>query len=178
MVQTFPLFRLCKDTECDHQCSHFHPSLEEEGVESGLLDTWAFRWHLLDGSKANPNKADVLSVYLRIHESSFDTVHRASWHRGVFFEPRNADTPGPDERFAVVWLPQTSLGDAAHRVRTVDHCIAVCRISPKYGIRCLSKHQEELHQQLCPEQAFCLLCCESSVSPRAASSRHTACIFG
>eukprot|EP00435_Cladocopium_sp_Y103_P033577 s1936_g8.t1 len=122
LVQRFPIFRLCKDRDCDQTCNLFHPSLEEEGVESGLLDLWAFRWHGHDGTC------------------------------GFFFEPRNADTPGPDETYAIIWLPQSSLSDVVHKVRTVDHCIAVCRLGLKYGVRVLSKHQEEVHQQLCPQK--------------------------
>eukprot|EP00435_Cladocopium_sp_Y103_P031561 s1432_g8.t1 len=154
LVQAFPLFRLCKDIDCDRQCPLFHPSLEEDGVESGLLDVWAFRWHGLDGSKQPHEKAEVLSVYLRVPESSFDQLHRASGTFGVFFEPRSANSPGPDEAFAVIWVPQIGLSDALHRVRTLDHSIAVCRLGLKYGIRCLVKHQEDLHQALCPSKPF------------------------
>lgn len=154
LVKTFPIFRLCKDKDCDQRCALFHPSLEEEGVESGLLDIWAFRWHGHDGSKATPAKAEVLSLYIRIPESSFDTIHLASGSHGFFFEPRNASTPGPDESYVVIWLPQFTLGDVLHRVRTTDHCITVCRLGLKYGIRVQSKHHEEVHQQLCPQKPF------------------------
>jgi hypothetical protein len=51
LVQLFPILRLCRVADCDQECGMFHPSLEEEGVESGLLDIWAFRWHGYDGSK-------------------------------------------------------------------------------------------------------------------------------
>ena len=154
LVQAFPIFRLCKDADCDHHCSLFHPSLEEEGVESGLVDVWAFRWHGLDGSKQPQAQAEVLSVYVRVPESSFDQVHRSSGTQGVFFEPRSSDSPGPDDAFAVIWVPQIGLSDAQHRVRTLDHCVAVCRLGLKYGIRCLVKHQEELHKTLCPSRPF------------------------
>lgn len=60
----------------------FHPSLEEEGVESGLLDIWAFRWHGYDGSKMPSEKAEVLSVYIRIPESSFEYVHQSLVSKG------------------------------------------------------------------------------------------------
>eukprot|EP00435_Cladocopium_sp_Y103_P015513 s1799_g3.t2 len=154
LVQAFPVLRMCKDSDCDHSCGLFHPSLEEEGVESGLLDIWSFRWHGLDGSKQPPAKAEVLSVYIRIPESSFDTLHLASGAHGAFFEPRNADQPGPDEVYAVVWTPQWNLGEVLHRVRTVDHCLAACRLGTKYGIRCLSKHHEALHSLLHPTKPF------------------------
>ena len=153
LVQIFPIFRLCKQEGCT-DCSLYHPSLEEEGVESGLLDIWSFRWHAHDGTKSPPKQAEALSVYIRIPESSFDSVHRLSGSQGCFFEPRGDEVPGPDDAFAVVWVPQFSLSDAIHRVRTVDHCIAVCRLGLKYGIRCLSKHQEELHRTLFPNKPF------------------------
>ena len=154
LVQAFPILRLCKDPDCDQQCPLYHPSIEEEGVESGLVDVWGFRWHGLDGAKQPQPKAEVLSVYARVPESSFEHLHRASGTLGVFFEPRSADSPGPDEAFAVIWVPQIGLGDAQHRVRTLDHCVAVCRLGSKYGIRCLAKHQAELHRILCPSRPF------------------------
>eukprot|EP00435_Cladocopium_sp_Y103_P050608 s158_g15.t1 len=154
LVQAFPVFRLCRTSDCEQDCGCFHPSLEEEGAESGLLDIWAFRWHGHDGAKHPPAESDVLSVYLRVPESSFDQLHRASGTHGCFFEPRCDDQPGPDTQFAVIWLPQSSLADVMHRVRTVDRCLAVCRLGQKYGIRCLEKHQEELHQALCPNKPF------------------------
>ena len=73
---------------------------------------------------------------------------------GTFFEPRNADQPGPDESYAAVWAPQWNASEVQHRVRTVDHCLAACRLGNKYGIRCLAKHQESLHGQLHPGKPF------------------------
>ena len=154
LVQLFPILRLCRVADCDQECGMFHPSLEEEGVESGLLDIWAFRWHGYDGSKMPSEKAEVLSVYIRIPESSFEYVHQSSGFKGFFFEPRNADAPGPDDKYAVVWVPQLKFGEAMHRARTLDHCIAVCRLGHKHGIRCLAKHQEALHSALCPNKPF------------------------
>eukprot|EP00438_Fugacium_kawagutii_P008234 Skav226253 [mRNA] locus=scaffold2708:51960:56991:- [translate_table: standard] len=154
LVSAFPLLRLCQDQDCDQKCGKFHPSIEEEGVESGLLDIWAFRWHKHDGSKASPDASDVLSVFIRIPESSFESVHRASGQSGFFFEPRKDDTPGPDEEYAVIWLPQLGLTEALHRVRTVDHCVAVCRLGKKYGVRCVARHQETVHNELCPNKPF------------------------
>eukprot|EP00438_Fugacium_kawagutii_P018120 Skav206111 [mRNA] locus=scaffold3597:185169:189815:+ [translate_table: standard] len=154
MVSTFPLLRLCQDKDCDERCGRFHPSLEEEGVESGLLDVWAFRWAKLDGSKATQDAAEVLSIFIRVPESSFDVLHRSSGHHGFFFEPRKDNAPGPDEDYAAIWLPQTTLADVMHRVRTVDHCVAACRLGLKYGVRCFAKHQESVHQELCPNKPF------------------------
>ena len=70
-----------------------------------------------DGSKMPSEKAEVLSVYIRIPESSFEYVHQSSGFKGFFFEPRNADAPGPDDKYAVVWVPQLKFGEAMHRAR-------------------------------------------------------------
>lgn len=153
LVRAFPLLRLCKETDCQG-CSQYHPSIEEEGIESGLLDVWGFKWAMHDGSKSQPAKAEVMSVYLRVPESSFDALHIASGHSGVFFEPRQKDSPAPDNRYAVIWIPQTSLVDMAHRVKTHDDCLAVCRLGTKYGVRCLSKNHEALHAMLAPNRPF------------------------
>ena len=153
LVATFDLLRLCKDRDCTG-CHLFHPSLEEEGIESGLLDVWGFKWAQLDGSKIAPPKASVLSVYIRVPESSFDALHVASGQSGVFFEPRQKDQPAPDNRYAVIWVPQGIFSEMVHRVKTHDECLAVCRMGSKYGIRCLAKNHEALHATLVPNRPY------------------------
>lgn len=155
LVHTFTLLRLCKDKDCQGPCSFFHPSLEEEeGIESGLLDVWGFKWAHLDGAKTSPGKAAVLSVYIRVPESSFEALHVSSGQAGVFFEPRQKDQPLPDPRFAVVWIPQSTLTDTVHRVKTRDDCLAACRLGNKYGIRCYSRNHEDLHATLVPDRPY------------------------
>ena len=127
LVNTFDVLRLCRDDGCSG-CQLYHPSCEETGIESGLLDVWGFLWRTHDGTKTTPQRADVLSVYLRIPESSFATLHQASGTQGTFFEPRCKDAPGVDTNFAVIWIPKATLSDAVHRVKTVDNCLTVCRI--------------------------------------------------
>ena len=154
LVGVFDILRLCKDQECQGFCGFCHPSCEEEGIESGLLDIWAFHWHAHDGSRTPPPKSDVLSIYFRVPESSFRALHALSGTYGVFFEPRHSDKPGPDDRYAVVWLPPCTLSEAMHRVKTLDEGIAVCRLGNKYGIRCLVKDQEDLHKIINPTKPF------------------------
>ena len=154
LVSTFGQFRLCRDVNCAGTCELFHPSIEEDGIESGLIDVWGFNWHKLDGAKVPPGKAEVWSVYVRVPESSFNTLHVASGHCGVFFEPRLPDGPGVDAAYAVVWVPQHTLCDIQHRVKTNDFALAACRLGSKYGIRCLAKNQEELHKSLNLKKPF------------------------
>ena len=154
LVDTFPILQLCRAEECDHQCPRYHPSIEETGIESGLLDVWGLRWTKYDGGKSTPADSEVLSVYLRIPESSFNSLHHASGNCGVFYEPRGQDNPGPDSRYSVVWHPKMSLGEAQHLVKTDDVCIAACRLGHKIGLRCWAKNYEALHQQVCPDKPF------------------------
>ena len=153
LVDQFPILRLCKDDSCAG-CDHFHPAIEEQGIEAALLDVWGFHWHKLDGAKTQPHQADVLSIYIRVPESCFHQLHVASGTFGIFFEPRKTDVPGPDQTFAVVWVAGITLNDALHRVKTIDHALAACRLGSKYGIRCLVKHEEQLHRVLCPSKPF------------------------
>ena len=156
IVSKFAILSLCRTPDCPGQgtCPFYHASIEEEGVESGLVDIWGIRWSSLDGIKQVPNKAAVLTMYLRVPESSFNCLHTSSGISAAFFEPRGSDAPGPDSKYAVVWLPQFSLKDVQHRVRTDDLCLAPCRIGTKYGVRCQSKHQEEVHKALLPSKPF------------------------
>ena len=81
-------------------------------------------------------------------------MHGLSGTHGCFFEPRGTDVPGPDPTYAVIWMPKSSLNDALHKVRTVDNILAVTRLGAKYGVRCLSRHEEALHQELRPDRPF------------------------
>ena len=154
LVQSFPILKLCRNPDCDSLCGAYHPSIEETGVESGLVDVWAFRWMKTDGAKATPVNAEVMSVYFRVPESSFVSLHSASGTDGVFFEPRCQDSPGADPAFSVVWIPQATMPDIMHKVKTHDHCLAACRIGTKYGVRCQAKYQEEVHNELRPQVPF------------------------
>ena len=154
LVSTFTILRLCRDQECDQTCGLFHPAIEESGIESGLIDVWGFRWTKLDGSKATPKDADVMSVYLRVPESAFAYLHCQSGVEGTFFEPRDSSSPGTDPNYSIVWLPQATLADVVHKVKTHDQCLAPCRLGSKYGVRCLSRHQEEVHKELKPQTPY------------------------
>lgn len=152
--QSFGHLRLCRDDSCAGDCNLFHPAIEEPGVESGLLDVWGFAWHRLGGSKVNSDKADLLSLYIRVPESNFTALHVASGFFGVFFEPRRKDAPGPDPLYTVLWILQQSLADNQRGVKTHNLALAACRLGSKYGIRCLAKHQEELHRSLNLKKPF------------------------
>eukprot|EP00438_Fugacium_kawagutii_P001787 Skav235966 [mRNA] locus=scaffold592:118205:122734:+ [translate_table: standard] len=154
LVDCFPCMKLCEDKDCNQLCEHFHPSLEEEGAESAIIDVWGYHWHMLDGVKATPSNAAVLSLYLRVLESNFEVIHALSGTAGTFFEPRCTDKPGPDPQYAVIWIPKSTLKEAQHRVRTLDPAIAVCRLGSKYGVRCLAKHEATVHQDLRPDRPF------------------------
>lgn len=153
LVENFPILRLCKEESCTG-CEHFHPAIEEQGIEAAVLDVWGFHWHKHDGVRAQPPQADVLSIYIRVPESCFHQLHVASGTCGVFFEPRKKDTPGPDQSYAVVWLAGITLNDALHRVKTIDQALAACRLGTKYGLRCHVKHEELLHKAVCPSKPF------------------------
>ncbi len=154
LTSLFPILTLRRTDSCARDCGNFHPSLEEEGVEAAILDTWGFHWNTLEGQRTTPPKAAVLSFYLRILESNFNQVHLLSGQHGVFFEPRRTDSPGPDPHFAVIWLQRSSLREALHRVRTDDHLITVCRLGSRYGVRCLAKYEEAQHRALCPSKPY------------------------
>eukprot|EP00438_Fugacium_kawagutii_P011669 Skav222265 [mRNA] locus=scaffold2459:8971:29084:+ [translate_table: standard] len=174
LISQFDPLNLCRDPSCNNMCDKYHPAIEEAGVESAVLNVWAFRWTSLDGSKAHPEKAAVLSLYMRLPESNFDVVHELSGSCGVYFEPRHKEQPGPDDRFAVVWLT-SGLSETVHRVKAIDECITVCRLGSKYGVRCLVKHQEEVHKSLCPNKPFvkCSIRCVFRLEPLPAGTQRS-----
>ena len=153
LVLQVPLLRLCKTESCD-DCECYHPSIEEQGIESGLLDVWSFRWTSLAGAKTTPDRADVLSVFIRTPESTFQSLHIQSGNNGIFFEPRQPDSPGSDPTYSVIWINRISLGEALHGVKTHDLCLAACRLGHKIGVRCLHKKHKELYEEFFPNKTF------------------------
>ena len=88
---------------------------------------------------------------MRTPESTFQSLRVSSGLNGIFFEPRLADAPGSD---SVIWINRMSLGDALHRVKTHDLCLAACRLGNKIGIRCAQKKRKELYEELFPNKTF------------------------
>ena len=153
LLQHCPLFRLCRGQKCGKDCPHFHASVEEQ-VDAVLLDLWSWSWLKRSIVKSKPIDAESFSVYARIPESATLPLQRLSGANGLYIEPRSADKPGPDHRFAVVWLQNATLQEVQLKCKQLEHAITVARYGNRYGVRCLAKHEELLHKTLLPDRGF------------------------
>ena len=149
-----PLLQICRIGGCKGACGMFHAAVEEVGTESVILDLWSARWAKLDGAKCRAQEADTWQIYIRCPESAAHVLQGVSGQGGIWFEPRKADGPGPDQDYAVVWMQGGDLKAVQHLSKTIDHVVGIARLGKRFGLRTWSKYAEELHRQVCPDKPF------------------------
>ena len=146
--------QVCRTPKCDASCGLFHPSVEEDGVSTVLIDLWGWLWSSNEGKKSAPAEATQFQLFFRCPESASTALHAWQGQSGLFFEPRKADGVGTDAKFRVIWIPGANLKQVVHMMNTIDEVEGVARIQNRHGIRCLAKHAEILHKQFCPDRPF------------------------
>ena len=156
LVELVPKLQLCRDRKCggDQDCGFFHPTCEESGIESTLLDLWSWRWSKIDGTKSRQRDADVFQVFARCPESLLALLQGQSGQGGLYFEPRQNNGPGPHEGFAIIWLSQSNLASVLHLQKAEPQVVGVARLGMRYGLRCQEQHEADLHMKYCPTKPF------------------------
>ena len=95
LIQAVPAMKVCSGVECGIDCPAFHPAIEEK-VDQMILDLWSRQFQTLDGKRAEPAKADVFGVLLRVPKSAVDQLQMVQ-HAGVYVEPRADEGAGPND---------------------------------------------------------------------------------
>ena len=152
LIQAVPAMKVCSGIECGIDCPAFHPAIEEK-VDQMILDLWSRQYQTLDGKRAEPAKADVFGVLLRVPKSAVDQLQVVQ-HAGVYVEPRAEEGAGPNEDYKVVWMPGATKDAARHIVRTALKAISVARLGTKFGIRTKDCDEEALFNLLRPNVPF------------------------
>ena len=153
LVESVPLLALCRSSACTN-CSNFHPTVEEEGIDSVLIDLWSWKWVSLDGRKQKPYDAEVLQLYIRCPESALTGLIEASGDHGLYFEPRQSTGFGPHQSYSIVWLAGGNLKTAQHAAKTDEQIIGIARLGSRFGLRTTEKNAEKVHQRHCPQKPF------------------------
>ena len=146
--------QLCREAGCDGKCGCFHPTVEENGAESAIIDRWGWRWARLDGRKCSQADSEVLSLFLRVPESAFTSLLESSGHCGVYVEPRQTNGAGTDPAYSVIWLGGMSAAQVRHIVKTEDCISSIARLGTRFGVRTLEKHAEFVHKKVSPTKPF------------------------
>ena len=154
LVEALPILQICRDKSCETTCQFFHPSVEEQGLDSTLVDMWSWRWCSLDGKKSKSIDADVFQLFIRCPESLLDNLLQRSGENGLYWEPRKNEGLGPHPSYALIWLTGSSLKHAQHIVRSDEHVIGLARLGIRYGLRTLEKDSAVVHSQYCPDKPF------------------------
>ena len=152
LIQAVPAMKVCSGIECGIDCPAFHPAIEEK-VDQMILDLWARQYQTLDGRRAEPAKAEVFGVLLRVPKSAVDQLQVVQ-HAGVYVEPRAEEGAGPHEEYKVIWMPGATKDAAKHIVRTAPKAISVARLGTKFGIRTKDCDEEALFNLLRPSVPF------------------------
>ena len=153
LVATMPMLTLCRDPGCS-QCGRFHPAVEEEGIDSVMLDLWSWKWATTEGKKSKPWEADVFQLFIRCPESVLQVLLEASGDQGVYFEPRQNSGFGPHPTYAIVWIAGGTHRQVLHVAKTDEQVIGIARLGHRFGLRTLDKHAEAVHQRHCPQKPF------------------------
>ena len=153
LIQAVPATKVCSGIECGIDCLAFHPASEEK-VDQMILDLWSRQYQTLDGKRAEPAKADVFGVLLRVPKSAVDQLQVVQ-HAGVYVEPRAEEGAGPNEEYSgLVWMPTATKDAARHIVRTALKAISAARLGTKFGIRTKDCDEEALFNLLRPNVPF------------------------
>ncbi|CAK9106933.1 unnamed protein product [Durusdinium trenchii] len=135
LIDRLEPLQLCREAGCTSSCHKYHPTVEENGVESAVVDLWGNRWASHEGKRGEASEADVFSLFVRIPESGFNGLHKASGQGGIYIEPRLTDGAGTDGAYAVIWLGHLSGQQVRHIVKTEEKAIATTRLGKRFGIR-------------------------------------------
>ena len=154
LVSAVDALQLCREASCPQRCGKYHAAVEENGVESTLVDIWGWRWAKLDGKKCPAAEADSFAIFIRVPESGFDLLNEKCEVTGVYVEPRLLQGQGTDSNFAVIWIAQATGKQVRRLARTDDKILGVARLGERFGIRVRAQHAEELHQKHCPNKPF------------------------
>ena len=152
LLQHVPGLNLCRDSACKGDCPAFHPAVDEH-VDRMLLDVWARQFAVLEGGRASSEKAALFQALIRVPSSAAKHLQRISVP-GFYFEPRAPNGFGPHPAYAVIWLPGQNKQQAVHALRTCDKALGLARLGPKFGLRVLDEHEQEVFQALRPQQSF------------------------
>ena len=154
LVDVVPGLQLCGDASCNQRCGRYHAAVEENGVESVIVDIWGWRWVDAQGRKTSPSEAVSFSIFIRIPESGFPLLNEGCDISGIYIEPRLLQGQGTDPKFAVIWLAHHSGKQVRHLVKTDDKIVGAARLGDRFGVRVPSAHAEEIHIKLCPNKPF------------------------
>ena len=106
------------------------------------------------GKRATSEDADLFQVLIRVPECLAKPLQKLSGTAGLYIEPRQTEGRGVDPNSSVIWLPNGTLADAMHKLKTTEHAWAITRFGGRYGLRVPVKEAEQIHSLLNPETPF------------------------
>ena len=153
LFQKIPVLQACKDDSCAGNCEQWHPA-EECNLKEPLLEVWGRQWMLHSFASAQPPKADVFSVHVRLPSCLQQQLQTYSGIGGIFIEPKEVDGKQPSASFQVLWMPKASFREITHLRQTVSGICGIARLGLKFGVRCATAQAERVHQAIKPGGSY------------------------
>lgn len=119
---------------------------------TSVQQVWSFYFY--KGSKRTSSvDASYAHGFLRVSDSHFGEMLRASGSNGVYFTPRTA-AKGHDPAFRVIKTPGLSLAETTRVQDTLDGTVGLVRFSVGYGIRVEAAKYVQAKKAIFPDLEF------------------------
>ncbi|CAJ1359968.1 unnamed protein product [Effrenium voratum] len=99
--------------------------------------------------KVSVYKSENFHAFFRVTKSAMPELVSVNV-MGIYLEPRADSSKGASEDFAVIWLPEASLEDAQHKLRTTAGALSIARLKTRYGLRVPAAKEKDIHNVLKP----------------------------
>ena len=120
---------------------------------SNLMATWAMKTFNNDRKPTPFQTADYWHGFVRVQDILLDQILVRSGFAGIYISPKSAEKRH-DDRYAVITLPNTSLGETQKKVAACDRALGIVKVRDELAIRCRREHAPHLRAALVPEAAF------------------------
>ena len=147
----FPELKRCSTSGCS--CPSWH---NEEGlsIQDPILDLWKRQFMKYGFKPAEPSKADMFCVSIRVPMCLMERILNKSGAAGAYIEPRSADGQQVLQEYMVIWATRLSHRELMHLKQTNPAVVGLARIGDRRGLRVSADQAQKVHQVVRPDTLF------------------------
>ena len=119
-----------------------------------ILESWSRQFFGPNFKPCAPASATLFNLLIRVPAALEGPLQAVSGLASIYFEPRAEGLRMPSSRYAVIWMPKQEYQDVLLLMQTHDLICGLARIGDRFGVRCRSEHEEQLHSLLRPSVAW------------------------
>ena len=150
-VALFPELKRCSIDGCS--CPSWH---NEEGlsIQDPILDLWKRQFMKFGFKPAEPSKAEMFCVSVRVPMCLIERILNKSGAAGAYIEPRSADGQRALQEYMVIWATRMSHRELMHLKQTNPAVVGLARIGDRRGLRVSADQAQKVHQVVRPDTLF------------------------